>query len=121
MILDKVTSLADLAFKGETNKHYRQLACLTAVSYGWYDVTWKKALEKLNNASLNYDSTSCETVTVDANRCLEEIREDWIEPLEDTKPAEPEEHIIEINTDKINKEIYDGWYGWLGISICSPL
>jgi len=106
MVLDKVTSLADLAFRGKTNKYYRQLACVAASSYGYFGLTWKGSLEKLNNASLNYDRDSCQAVIDDINTFANEINEDWIEPLEDAKPVEPAKESIWVNIDKD-----EGWYG----------
>lgn len=67
MTLDRVTSLADLAFKGKTDKYYRQLAIITAAFYGKGDLNWKGAIAFLNQVAIDNNPRSCESVVRDVN------------------------------------------------------
>ena len=77
MILDKVTSLADLAFRGKTNKYYRQLAIIVANYYGKSDSTWKDAIEHLQKiASV---SNYCLDIVRNANYFRNHCKETFVE------------------------------------------
>ena len=81
MVIERVTSLADLAFRGKTDKHYRHLAVLTANYYGRADLSWEKAMALLHEVA-SQDSGTCVNVVRDVNYNRECVTDNWIEPPE---------------------------------------
>lgn len=120
MILDAVTSLADLAFRGRTDKRYRQLAVLTAtVYYGRVSLTtWKMAISFLHEVATNAGNVSCDSVVIDVNYNREYIKNDWIEPPEPPEQLElrPQPQILKkkatLNNSSLYNYLYDEQSSW---------
>ena len=82
MVIDRVTSLADLAFRGKTDKRYRHLAVLTATYYGKADLSWEKAMKLLHEVAATQDGGTCTNIVRDVNYNRELVKDDWQEPPE---------------------------------------
>jgi hypothetical protein len=79
MTLDRITSLADLAFKARTNKYYEQLVMI-AYRYliSGIKVGCIEALESLNNMSVNYNPLSCHSTVEQINDLRSRVKEEVV-------------------------------------------
>lgn len=103
MILDRVTSLADLAFRGRTNKHYRQLAIIVAGYYGKSDLTWKDAIAHLQGIASG--DNNCSEIVRNAHYFRESCKETFVERPEQLElTPQPKKKIISCDDDN------DWWY-----------
>jgi hypothetical protein len=115
MILDRVTSLADLAFRGKTDRLYRQLAIITASYYGRPDLTWKEAMLFLNKVSVEGNPCSCANVVRDVNYNRELVKNDFVERPEQMELDEQDKKKVISYSDWLEKkraEELDNWYGY---------
>ena len=114
MILDRVTSLADLAFRGRTNKYYRQLAILVAGYYGKSDLIWKDAIAFLQ-AVASTDGY-CGYVVKNANDFREYCKEDFVERPEQLElTPQPQKKVVKYHDWVYKQKVStcgenDGWY-----------
>ena len=74
MIIDPVTSLADLEFKVKTNKYYKQLAILGCRRIGYYVRTYELAMKNLHISAGGFKS--CEPIIQEVNCCCDRIVEE---------------------------------------------
>src|SRR5271169_3805320 len=82
MILDRVTSLADLAFRGKMNKYYRQVAILVAAYYGVPNKTWGEAITCLHKVATIEGHSSCADIVRGANYFRDKVGKDFVEQPE---------------------------------------
>ena len=102
MVIDRVTSLADLAFRGKTDKRFRHLAVISATIYGKAELTYKEAMTFLHEVATN-EGGSCTNVVRDINYNRELVKDDWQEP-----PEPPEQ--LELTPQPQKKRImYSDW------------
>ena len=114
MTLDRVTSLADLAFKGKKNKYYRQLAILVADYYGKSDVTWKDAINYLQEIAIQKTGEGCCVgITENANLFRGRCRETFVErPEQLDLTLQPKKKVVSDDggDDYLTPFIDDCWY-----------
>ena len=96
MVIERVTSLADLAFRGKASKRYRHLAVLTAAYYGKPDLSWEKAMTLLHEVAATQDGGTCTNIVRDVNYNRELVKDDWQEPPEqlELKPQPQKKKVI---------------------------
>jgi len=104
--------LADLAFRGKTDKRYRHLAVLTAVYYGKPDLNWKKAMALLCDVAATQDNGHCANIVRDVNYNRELVKDDWIEPLEPPEQLELKPHPQKKNVISYSDWLYDQRDKW---------
>ena len=111
MVIDRVTSLADLAFRGKTDKRFRHLAVLTTVYYGKKELTYKEAMAFLHEFAVNNDGGSCVNIVRDLNYNRELVKDDWVEPPEQLEltPQPQKKEIISYSEWLYDER--DKWYG----------
>ena len=80
MTLDRVTSLANLVFKGKKDKYYRQLAILVSGYYGRPDLMWKDAIIYLQEiATQKTGEGCCAGIIENANSLRGRCKETFVE------------------------------------------
>ena len=111
MAIDRVTSLADLAFRGRTDKRYRHLAVLTSVYYGKPDLAYKEAMLFLHRVAEGEGDGTCANIVRDLNYNRELVKDDWQEPPEQLElTPQPQKKKVISYSDGLYDE-RDGWYG----------
>lgn len=108
MVMDRVTSLADLAFRGRTDKRYRHLAVLTVSYYGKPNLSWEKAMTLLHELAISRNGNlSCANIVRDVNYNRELVIDDWQEPLEQLElHPQPQNNIIS-HSEWLYKDMYN--------------
>jgi hypothetical protein len=109
MTIDKVTSLADLAFKAKTNKYYKKLAIIAAEYLGGYfeQKTYEYAINTLYRVARFNDPNSCLSVVNAINNLRNRVEENpdpVVERLKNIKKEDmPYKDNISFN-ERINEE-----------------
>lgn len=117
MTLDRITSLADLAFKARTNKYYEQLVM---IAYRYLINSANKvgcieALESLNNVSVNYNPISCHSTVEQINGLRSRVKKEVVPKpapvVADAVPAVPPASgfspAVDEATEKLKKIVVD--------------